>query len=97
MAFQQRFNSVSEGSLGAFEGRASGAFKRAASGVFKETTTAVESTVVWDLASGLDRNGRRWFSSEVSKQPTRRTEPMADNLSMALAELLRKADAEPEP
>src|SRR6476646_9448432 len=26
----------------------------------------------------------------------RRTKPMADNLSMALAELLRKADAEPD-
>src|ERR1700730_2973470 len=33
---------------------------------------------------------------KCSKQPLRRTRPMAENLSMALAELLRKADAEPD-
>ena len=51
---------------------------------------------MWGFGAGLDRNGHRWFSSEVFEQPIRRTGPMADNLSMALAELLRKAEAEPD-
>src|SRR3954464_12658985 len=46
--------------------------------------------------AGLDRNGHRGFSPEVIKQPIEETQTMADNLSMALAELLRKAEAEPD-
>src|SRR5438270_2315284 len=56
----------------------------------------VESTDVWGLAAALDRNGHRWFSSGELKQPEKENQTMADNLSMALAELLRKADAEPD-
>src|SRR2546421_635164 len=57
---------------------------------------SVESTDVWRLAAALDRNGHRWFSSGELKQPERENQTMAENLSMALAELLRKADAEPD-
>src|SRR5690242_8622087 len=45
---------------------------------------AVKSPDVWGFTvAALDRNGHRWFSSEVLKQPRRRTGPIADNLSMA--------------
>jgi hypothetical protein len=58
---------------------------------------AVESTDVWGFGAVLDRNGHRVVSLWVDED-TERGEPttMAETLSMALAELLRKADAEPD-
>jgi hypothetical protein len=56
----------------------------------------VESTGVWGFGAALDRNGHRWFSSEVIKATDKENQSMAENLSMAVAELLRKADAEPD-
>ena len=44
----------------------------------------------------VDEDGHRWFSSEVFKATDEENQTMAENLSMALAELQRKADAEPD-
>ena len=44
----------------------------------------------------VDEDGHRWFSSEVFEATDEENQTMAENLSMALAELLRKADAEPD-
>jgi hypothetical protein len=41
----------------------------------------LESTDVWGLVAALDRNGHRWFSWEVIKQPMKENQTMADNLS----------------
>jgi hypothetical protein len=40
---------------------------------FEMDCWSVESTDVWGFGAALDRNGHRWFSSEVIKQPRRRT------------------------
>jgi putative transposase len=52
---------------------------------------------VWGFGAVLDRNGHRVVFLRVDEN-TERGEPttMAETLSMALAELLRKADAEPD-
>src|ERR1051326_439869 len=44
----------------------------------------------------VDEDGHRWFSSDVFDATDEENQTMAENLSMALAELLRKADAEPD-
>jgi hypothetical protein len=45
--------------------------------------------------AGLDRNGHRWFSSEVIKQPIEENQTMAENLSMALAEFCARPTLSP--
>src|ERR1051325_6288972 len=44
----------------------------------------------------VDEDGHRWFSSDVFDATDEENQTMAENLSMALTELLRKADAEPD-
>jgi hypothetical protein len=56
----------------------------------------VKSPDVWAFGQAVDENGHRWFLSELFEATDEEKQTMAETLSVALAELLRKSNSEPD-